>query len=314
MNSYLISVIIPLYNVEKYIERCLDSVLSQTYDNVEVICVDDFSTDNTIKVVERLSLHNDKIRLIRNKQNSGPGICRSQGCSSAKGDYICFLDADDTFTKDALEVLITVANASKCDIVRGNINLIEINGKNRLLTKDTLPYGDSNNGVYQALLEGVFKHNLVATLFKRELLLNFQYLNYPLMRNGEDGYYFYQVVENIRNGVKLVDKVVYNYFMNNTSSTHIQLSDSSIRGLAVFYDYVTKIRYANPELKTLALFYSTKNMNEFALICGISKVKKQLKEMGIVPFVSFSYRARYMNLIDNARWYVKFILSLLRHE
>ena len=96
-----VSVIIPIYNSEKYLEECIHSVIHQTHRNLEIICVDDCSTDKSVSIVKRF--HDKRIKLIQLKKNSGAGICRNKGIEKATGDLICFLDSDDYWLLDKIE-------------------------------------------------------------------------------------------------------------------------------------------------------------------------------------------------------------------
>lgn len=115
-NSGLISVIIPVYNVEEYLRECVDSVLSQTYENYEIILVDDGSTDNSGKICDEYAEKNEKITVVH-KENGGPSKTRNAGLKIAKGEYIYFLDSDDYIEKTTLEKLIGVAKSEEADVV-----------------------------------------------------------------------------------------------------------------------------------------------------------------------------------------------------
>ena len=95
-----VSVIIPMFNSEKYIVECLNSVINQTYHNLEIIVIDDCSTDNSINLVN--SLKDKRINLIKMKKNSGVSKARNKGVNKATGDYICFLDSDDVWNLDKI--------------------------------------------------------------------------------------------------------------------------------------------------------------------------------------------------------------------
>lgn len=117
MSSCRISVIIPVYNAEKYLNACLNSLLNQTYLNFEVICIDDASTDSSMEILEYFSKKDLRIKIIRNKTNNGPGYSRNQGLNIAKGKYISFLDSDDWLNYDALEILIKKAEEKELDLL-----------------------------------------------------------------------------------------------------------------------------------------------------------------------------------------------------
>ena len=114
-----ISIVMPMYNMEKYIGECLDSVLSQTFQNYEVIIVDDCSTDKSCEIVESYKpKFGGKLQLIRSEKNSGyPGIPRNKGIDISKGKYICFLDSDDAFINTALEELYNTAEEFQADVI-----------------------------------------------------------------------------------------------------------------------------------------------------------------------------------------------------
>src|SRR5690606_5062403 len=101
----MISIIIPVYKVEKYISRCLDSILNQTFQDFEIILINDASPDNSIKIAESYADKDSRIGIIHNEENSGAGWSRKVGYTNAKGEYITFCDPDDYLPKNALELL-----------------------------------------------------------------------------------------------------------------------------------------------------------------------------------------------------------------
>ena len=91
----MISVIVPVYNVEDYLHVCINSILNQTYQDFEIICVDDASTDSSLEILEYFSLKDSRVKVLKNDSNKGPGYSRNRGLDVAKGEYVSFLDADD---------------------------------------------------------------------------------------------------------------------------------------------------------------------------------------------------------------------------
>ena len=109
----LLSVIIPVYNVEPYLEQCLDSVINQTYKNLEIICINDGSSDNSLKILEKYQKKDSRIKLI-NQKNKGLSEARNAGLDVAKGEYIAFVDSDDYLElnayKEAMKVMLQDKN------------------------------------------------------------------------------------------------------------------------------------------------------------------------------------------------------------
>lgn len=99
-----ISVIVPVYNSEKYVGRCVDSIIAQTYQNWELILVDDGSTDNSLSILQEYENHDSRIKVIH-QNNEGPGIARNTGIINAIGDYIVFVDSDDRISEDYFDLL-----------------------------------------------------------------------------------------------------------------------------------------------------------------------------------------------------------------
>lgn len=113
------SIIVPVYNVEKYISQCIESVLNQTYSDLELFLVDDESADNSVEICEKYAASDDRIRIIK-KPHGGLPQTRNYGIREAKGEYIVLLDGDDFFATDYLEKLAKVLEGSDCDICFGN--------------------------------------------------------------------------------------------------------------------------------------------------------------------------------------------------
>lgn len=112
----LISVIIPVYNVEKYLEQCLDSIINQTLKDIEIICVDDGSTDNSLSILKEYEKKDNRITILTQK-NQYAGVARNNGLKIAKGKYLSFLDSDDFFELNMLEEMYNQAEKDKSDIV-----------------------------------------------------------------------------------------------------------------------------------------------------------------------------------------------------
>ena len=129
MQKGLVSIIVPAYNVECYIDKCLSSLVNQNYDNIEIIVVDDNSTDNT-KVKLRSWSSNPKIKVIYNDNQSGPSKARNLGIDVAKGEYIVFTDADDWMELDAINNLLApMKSSNEIDIVFSNFNFVYDDGR-----------------------------------------------------------------------------------------------------------------------------------------------------------------------------------------
>ena len=123
-----VSIVIPVYNADKYIRRCLDSILAQTLQDFEVILVDDCSQDNTVNVVQQYVSQDVRVRLICHGENLGPMVARAHGWQSALGDFIVFCDSDDCLPCTALQKLYEAMIESHADIVCGAYQVVGYDG------------------------------------------------------------------------------------------------------------------------------------------------------------------------------------------
>ena len=119
----LVSVIIPVYNTEAYVKRCLDSITSQTYKNLEIIVVDDGSLDQSGKICEECASQDRRIKLIH-KVNEGSGYARNAGIDIANGEYILLADSDDYLIDNCIERLVNVAQQESADLVQCTLSKV----------------------------------------------------------------------------------------------------------------------------------------------------------------------------------------------
>ena len=123
-----VSIIIPIYNTEKYLVRCMDSVLRQTLEEIEIILVDDQSPDNAPAMCDEYALSDSRIRVIH-KKNGGLGLARNSGLEIATGEYVAFLDSDDYVDKRMYELLYQTATENDCQLVMSGYNFVDRHGK-----------------------------------------------------------------------------------------------------------------------------------------------------------------------------------------
>ena len=124
----LVSVIMPAYNAEKYIRAAIESVIRQTYENWELIVLDDGSTDSTAQTVKRMAEGDSRIRFCPNERNMGVAATRNRGFDLARGDYVALLDSDDVWLPQKLEKQLALAAGTKADIIYTSYYIIDKNG------------------------------------------------------------------------------------------------------------------------------------------------------------------------------------------
>ncbi len=127
MEPKLVSIVVPVYNVEKYLDRCLNSIVSQTYRNLEILLVDDGSPDHCPALCEEWAKKDLRIRVIH-KKNAGLGMARNTGMELATGDYLCFVDSDDYIAPDMVEKALAMAERTEAEIVIFGLHKVNMQG------------------------------------------------------------------------------------------------------------------------------------------------------------------------------------------
>lgn len=229
----IISVIIPVYNASKYLDRCISSILRQTLHNIEIILVDDGSRDNSLEICKDYAVKYDKV-LTFTKDNSGASATRAYGVNQSSGDWICFVDADDALPDNALELLYEKTKESCCDIVLGGWYKVLPNGKKQI--RKICVSGILNQEQYiEALISLHCYAGPVGKIFKRVLFDETIFDIDKQINHNED------LLMNIHlalksHGIAVYPTMeVYWYYTNEGSvthqSTHIEMWDKVMQEL-----------------------------------------------------------------------------------
>lgn len=211
-----ISIIVPVYNVEKYIKRCVDSLLEQTYSDIEIILVDDGAKDNSGSLCDDLAKNDDRIKVFH-KENGGLSSARNYGIEKATGDYVCFVDSDDYVSPDYCRKMIEVSQSENADIVV--CNYIRFSGERCTESIDS-------TDAYQVFNRVDALKNLYALdgerytlawnkLYKRSVIAD---IRYPESLINEDEFTTYKFLLNA-DKIVTMDDVLYFYFKNDNSIT-----------------------------------------------------------------------------------------------
>lgn len=244
-----VSIIVPLFNVEKYIHRCIESLLYQTEKNIEIILVNDATPDESMRIVREYEYSDSRIMVIDNQINQGPMWVRMQGCKAASGQYIIFCDSDDELPPDAVEKLADAMDVSNADIVVGQALYVSENSRSYIKSK--LSYGTDKISAYKSLLTKEMPQTLWGKMFKSSLFKNYEYKVYKNYTNGEDALMLYQIVQNISKA-QVISDFVYYYYQNEGSSTQKKLNEKQINNILTTNEYRISVLSRIPELKNYA--------------------------------------------------------------
>ena len=224
MSNPLVTVVIPIYNVEAYLDRCIESVVSQTYRNLEIILVDDGSPDNCPVMCDAWAKRDDRIRVIH-KVNAGLGMARNTGIDHASGEYIFFFDSDDYVDPQTVESCVTLAERESAEVVMFGSNDAYEDGRivrNEISPKKTVYRGTE---ILQELLPGLFTYRMgfgisaCMKMFRTDVLLSSR-IRFMSEREviSEDAFFMLELFPAI-SAVAILNENYYYYYKRINSLT-----------------------------------------------------------------------------------------------
>lgn len=315
-NKEKISIIIPCYNVEEYVEKCIDSVINQTYKNMEVIVIDDKSTDNTYDRLKKLEeKYSGKFSLYQNEENKGLAYTRNFGVSKATGDYVGFIDSDDYIAKNYYEELVKKLNKENADLVVNDILLLDENGNS---------IGEVNSACKDEVTKlSIIDNGLAASacnkLLRKDLLLKYPFLEGKI---NEDVASIIPIIVHSKR-VAYTKKAVYNYVQRHNSIQNSKFSEKRFDmfdSIKICLDRISEdenyLEYRDiillHQLLEIYIYILIEIEDEKERTKLINKFIEKLKEYGyeiwnLKCIKSFIKRHR-----KNIRWYYRRLIKLLK--
>lgn len=232
----MISVIVPIYNVEKYIEYCLDSIISQTYSDLEILLINDGSTDNSLKICESYQKKDRRIKFF-NQSNKGQSAARNLGLDKMTGDFVMFVDSDDWIHPQTIEILFNNLQKSGLSMVIGGVcsihNLDPHDVKFSKVSFDFMTYNTREALIYSYTKTGCA---IWGRLYRKEL---FENLRFPVGRTSEDIAITVYIIEKCNFVALNSSKFYYYYSRPNSTCT----SAFNIKKFDTFYVYKDLLEY-----------------------------------------------------------------------
>lgn len=258
----LISVIIPAYNAEKYIERCIRSIQNQTYQNVEIIVVNDGSADGTEAAARRCGVQDARIRVF-SQENKGVSAARNRGMEEAKGEYLAFVDADDTLPAEAMEVLMKKLLEERADIVSGSARAIYDDG--------TVKEGTIGSGIWtekqaleMSLRDDPHTYSVWGKIYRKEFVGSTRFEEKKCVH--EDSFFLFECFQKEPKMVCL-EECVYEYHILQNSSSREAFSEKYYDILYFARRKEQIVREQYPQYESLARNMLVKANMAFLEIC-----------------------------------------------
>ena len=314
MKESKVSIIVPIYNLEKYIRTCVISIINQTYKNLEIILIDDGSSDNSLQICNELSKQDSRI-IVKHQNNGGVSSARNLGLEIVSGEYLTFIDGDDYIEKNYIEELVNMIKSNNCDLsVCGFKTIIEkkesaIGGLNckKITKKKTM----------SLLSKRKIKFSVCAKLFKTKLVKGIKFnTNYKI---GEDHLFLYEYIKKIDSSYINEDKKLYVYYRREDSAMGLKKYNyNNVDGICVWNDIINdydedknikNVIKINFMLTILRLIKELINYN-FEDKEELIFLKKELFKYKINPLFKFSLKEYifYELIKHNKEQFIKKIL------
>lgn len=318
MNKELgkISVIVPIYNADRYLERCLSSIIGQTYKNLEIICVDDGSTDNSLAICNKYSLLDNRIKVIH-KNNGGVTSARKAGMKIASGEWVGFVDSDDWLELYAYERMIKKGEKKDVTLICGNfrrnyenhsIDYISKFNEGKYELSEDNSYFISNFIFNKEIFEFGIYPSLWNKLFRKrnvEIILN--ELDEDIIFQ-EDAAIVYSYILKYKK-IYMINDIIYNYNRYNSNSCMHCFNNEKYNSIIKAYSFIMQHEtnenkeYIDKQLQWLKLYYTLlylpekmENKNNKKILCYLGNINKS---DNIVPYGAGIMGQRYYDYLSN---------------
>lgn len=244
-----ISIIVPVYNVEQYLNKCMDSIINQTFKDIEIICINDGSTDNSLEILKEYVKIDNRIILIDQK-NGGLSDARNSGLKIATSPYIMFVDSDDWLELNACEILYNAMTSNNCDLVAFKINIHYVENE-KMKQKDEKNINKNTKGLIEITNNNFQSANFYAwsKIYKKEIINKYQ-IDFPFGLHYEDSPFSWKYFSVSKNILFIEDKL-YNYLRRPESILSKTFKKDSLIALDFikvcfnYYDFLKKWKLFN---------------------------------------------------------------------
>ena len=218
--DFLVSIIVPVYNVDKYLERCIQSLINQTYTNIQILLVDDGSTDNSGEICDKYAKIDRRICTIH-KKNEGVSEARNVGIKNSDGAFITFVDSDDYVSKNYIHYLMSVIIRRRVDAVIASWVYVKSSEHIKMTESNKVDVWKGKETVYHMLLQKHISGSVCGVLYKKRLWEN---VEFPKGRRHSEDFYVNTIVYANSNYVAFIHDVLYFYFVRENSTQNAEYS------------------------------------------------------------------------------------------
>ncbi len=255
--SKKISVIVPAYNVKPYLKKCMTTIMQQTYQNLEIILVDDGSTDGTGTLCDQIAQKDPRI-IVLHKENGGLSDARNAGLAICTGDYISFIDSDDYIELDMYECMIEEMKDEAVSMVTVGFIETEIDGKENVLVAQQKRKLTNEEALMNIFEDGEMFPSSVNKLFRSFLFANLRFRKGIINEDTE----IIPKILHICDSIIILDKALYHYVLRKGSITQSEFNIRDYEGIAAYATAIDVCKLYHPNLLPYAVYYALNRIYE----------------------------------------------------
>ena len=294
MSNYgneLISIIVPVYNVEQYLEKCVNSIINQTYKNLEIILVDDGAIDTSGKMCDELAKIDSRIK-VYHKENGGLSDARNYGVERATGEYIGFVDSDDYIDSEMYEKLYEVIKKENTDVAECNLKIIYPDRVELFTEKKYYSVCTKQEYLEEYLkIEKVFGSACVRLINSKIA----KKINFPVGKLYEDTYYAYGLI-NVADSYVIMDAPYYNYLMRENSITNARFNPRIFNLIEIVEEFHNTVYENYPGLEEAA---DCRRMYAYFSVLNSILLEDEFKNNSYYPKIINYFKGNYKMILKN---------------
>lgn len=295
-NNIKVSVILPVYNIEPFIRQCLDSLINQTLKELEIILINDCSTDSSGYICDEYAAKDSRIIVIHNEKNIRQGLSRNKGIEIASGEYLAFIDPDDWVNLDFFEKLYNTAKKNNSDIVKTEPIKVFPDGSQE-------PSPNLNSRIRKGLKNEIpifllFTYEHTTAIFRREVVVKND-VKYPDIRNAQDLIFLLNVTYFAKT-ISLISGTNYFYRQHPNSIISIKKKpyfESTLQYFALYLDFLNshEIEKGYYDMAYLRSFSSVKNrFEEIEIVPEMDDFRREYVKKALIIMTRYKYEAGYL--------------------
>ena len=308
MNNSLVSVIVPIYNVEKYLPRCVESIINQEYKNLEIILVDDGSPDNSPQICDEYAKKDTRIKVIH-KENGGLSDARNAGMKMATGEYVSFIDSDDWIDSKFISLLYEGIKKSGADVAECATRLFDDSDhtlktrgskEEKISRSDALSRLITENGVYQTVWNKLYKRSMIENI------------PFAVGKYHEDDFWTWRIFLKI-DSLYLCEKPMYNYLQRSNSIIGSSYSLKKLDGAQARYERMLGLKGV-PVAEDLAAIAFV-NTLIYSMQCSVKYLNKEDKKIALKRIKDYKSQvsltsAQYDMMNQKERMWIKLFMLM----